>query len=441
MRYVLSAVAASLLLAATALLAASPLEADISYSVTPSLLEFAADPGVSFVQKISVTNEGTERGHLFAGLAETVAGQPAISAVTWLRVDPQEFDLEPGATREVTVRVTVPQDAQPGGHYGSVVFSSAPVALAAGTGRFSGGTGVGARLAAPFLLTVRGPGLSLQGDVTQVTPLAVGNDRLGFLVEVRNSGNVHLIPKGEVVLRDSQGTEVGRLTLPEGTPLLPGVTRTYQTRGAAQVSPGDYKAEAQLQIGWDETQSRAAKVDPVEWGQVESAGEQTFNSVPKLRFVSVEAQPKEEAGPTFVVEVENIGDVAVTPAGYLDVLTKQGQRAFTLPIASQSWLVQPHTTAQAKLTYQGLLPKGEYQVAANVNYFGTANAESKAALQVAEDIVPPAAPTPPPAEQAQLRPTPKGGLPIWAVGVAAAGAVVLLGGAAYLGTRRMRRRA
>ena len=428
MRDLAYAAVGSLLLGAVGWLFISKAYADVSYSVSPSVLEFAVDPGDSFVQKIVVGNEGDEPVHLFVNIGPTVADRPDISAEGWLRVNPTEFDIKPGESQEVTVQVTVPKDVDTGGRYSNIIISSGPEVVGQQGEDFAADTAVEPRIVVPLLLTVRGQGVSLLGDVTRVVPLIAGQDSVAFLVEVQNMGNVHFVPRGEVQVLNNRGEEVARLTISEGTPLMPGVTGRYEVLGSAQLPAGDYRAHVRLDIGWDADQIQAAKVDPAQWSEVKAQKEQAFNSMPKLGIIDIKAKVSDVEQARFVIELENTGDVAMTPVGFVDVVTEQRQRIFLVNINRPDWLVEPHSGSTLELVYGGPLPKGKYQAIASLSYFGATTADKTIAFEVDEAIVPPELSTPPPEEPAELKPA-GGGLPTWVWIAVSAGAVVFLFGA------------
>lgn len=427
MRRLLKVMASLALVAVAVAVLPQGAAADTSFTISPTLLEFAADPGASSKQVITVANEGTEPIHIYLSIKDTAPDSPGVSASGWLRVDVNEFELAPGKTQGVNVTMDIPKDAAPGGHYATVFFQTSPLELGERVGRVAAGTGMGVRVGSVFMITVRGPALELKADVVKVVPVAVGPDRLGFRLEIKNTGNVHTVPKAEVELKDLNGNTVGRLTLPEVTPLLPGSTRSYYLNGSLPVPPADYKATAQVDYSWEQFQSEATKVDPKQWSQQEVQKEISFNSVPKLRIVGIEPIVKEGQAAQFQVAVENVGDVEVMPVGWVDVLTSKGERAFTLNVGDGKWAVGPHSSANQKVTYQGLLPAGEYSITSSFSYSGQEPVEQSVPLKVARDVAPPAAPTVRPAPQAQLRPT-EGGFPLWAWGLVAVGAVAIVGG-------------
>ena len=404
--------------------------ADVTVAISPSLLEFAVDPGARFAQTITVSNEGADPASIFVGVGSYGKAPEHLAATAWFRTDPQSFKLGPGKTEKVNVYIEVPHDVQPGGRYATVFFRTSVLSSGDKSSRFVGGTGVGAQVSTVFLLTVRGPDLRLEGELTKVVPVVVGPGRIGSRVEITNTGNVHLLPSGQVELRDTDGNVVGHFALPETTAILPGETKSFYLHGTQQVPDGDYQASATIEYGWNEDQIGAAKVDPEEWAQQNTGKEIAFNSVPKLRVVEVSMGGSDESGAEVKLVIENYGDVEVSPAGFVDILNNDGERLALLNIAAGNWSVEPHSIFDRKYSHKSRIPKGEYSLAAKLSFHGGETAAKTATAVIDEEILPPVAPQAPEARKAQYAPRTPGWM--WPA-LAAAGLVVVtaLGASAW----------
>ena len=287
--------------------------ADSSISVSASLLEFAADPGTSFDEVVTVNNMGSAPAQITVTVDQIPGGPPSISAASWVVVDPREFDLDPGKSNQVTISIDIPGDAQPGGRHAVILFSSAKD-----------------QTKAKIILTVRGDGLSLQARLDKLIPVALGPGRIGFRAELVNTGNVHIVASGEVQLEDPMGSEVGRLTLPNTMPVLPSDTESFSFIGSAEVPEGDYQAFGNLDYSWTQEQREAARVDVDDWGQREASNIILFNSVPKLRVAQLRMGISGESDVVFDLSLENYGDVEIAPAGIIDVANKAGESLIVL---------------------------------------------------------------------------------------------------------------
>ena len=412
--------------------------ADVTVAISPSLLEFAVDQGASFAQTITVSNEGSDPAAISVQVSPYGQTPEHLSATDWFLASPDKFELEPGTTKDVNVYIQVPDEVEPGGRYATVFFRTSALSAGNKLSRFVGGTGVGAQIGSVFLLTVRGPDLKLEGELTKVVPMVVGPSRIGSRIEITNTGNVHLVPSGEVELKDAEGNVVGRFALPETTALLPGETKSFDLSGAEELPDGDYQASASIEYGWNEDQISAAEVDPKEWAQIGADKQITFNSVPKLRVVEVSMHDSDESGAEVELAVENYGDVEVSPAGFIDVLNKAGERLSLLNIKSTNWAVEPHSTSHRTYSNNGPIPKGEYTLAAEFSYHGEETAAQTFTAVIEEEILPPLAPEAPAARQAQYAPKTPGWM--WPAMAAAGMAVFAALGASAWTLRRNRAR-
>ena len=419
----------------TFLLCSSGAKADVTISVSPSLLEIGLDPGAGLTQAVTVKNRGSDAAYVTVGVVPYAGDRQDIEAVEWFEVDPLEFDLEPGVSQEVIVTVAAPSDAKPGGHYAAVSFRTSARPPASAAQRFTGGTGVGATIGCVFLLTVRGADLKLEGQLTKVVPVSAGPGRLGARVEITNTGNVHMFPEGQVELRDLDGNVIGIFELPETTAILPGETQSLYLEGVQDVQDGAYRASGTIQYGWNSEQTKAAAVEYEEWGHQEDSKEIVFNSVPKLRVVEVRMEGSSENGAEIKLSVENYGDVEVSPAGFVDVLNSEGERAALLNIGAGSWPVEPHSTASREYVFRDAIPKGDYSLAAKLNYHGEETAAGTAIAHIEQDIVPPVAPEAPEARKLQYAPS--GPRWIWAALAGVAAVAVASLGAAVWAMRRL----
>ena len=424
-RPAISGIVAMLMMGAL-LLPASSASAEVTISVAPSFLEFAADPGTSFTEVITVGNEGDETTGIGVSVDDTTGSRAEISAVDWITAEPELFELPPGESQEVTLSVNVPVTASVGGRFATIFFRTIPqsAVLSGRSSGFEGGSGFGAKIGSAFLLTVRGSGLRLDGTLAKVVPVALGPGRLGFRTEITNTGNVHMVLQGQLQLFDSEGNSAGEFALPETIAVLPGNTMSFRMQGFQDVAASNYTAAALIQYGCTQRQSEAAEVDPTDWTVRQTDRDIVFNSAPKMSVKNVTMEiTGAQRDVLFKVEYENTGDVEVSPAGVLVVRDSSDEKFIEVNIGQGSVVVQPGGTANSEHTDSVLLPKGEYTVDSVFNYFGDQPAELSISTTVADDVIPVVAPEAPAVRQRQFE-LDDGGIPIWVWGVG--GAVALL---------------
>ncbi|KPJ49170.1 hypothetical protein AMJ40_06140 [candidate division TA06 bacterium DG_26] len=120
------------------------------------------------------------------------------SCADWVEVEPSEFDLRQRGRRRVRARVTIPREVV-GGRAAYIDFVA--------TGAESEGERLEGTAGTILLLTVAGE-LSIAGEITEVDVSEVGTDQsIDFVVSFKNNGNVHVVPKGKVVITSSSGAQ------------------------------------------------------------------------------------------------------------------------------------------------------------------------------------------------------------------------------------------
>jgi hypothetical protein len=186
--------------------------------ISPTLVELNAAKGKTYDIKLSVTNiTGSDLLYNtavddFAAAGET--GSPRIisdsklpstaSIKTWVNEIPS-FTLASQKAKVVNAQITIPSDAEPGGHYGVIRFYGNAPQLDK--------TGVGLSASAGVLVLIR-----VEGAITEKAELAsfytanngkqtsfFENSPITFVTRVKNEGNIHIKPVGNIEVRDMFG--------------------------------------------------------------------------------------------------------------------------------------------------------------------------------------------------------------------------------------------
>ena len=163
-----------------------------SLGVTPTRLVVPAGQ-LELPQYVRVSNTGPESMQVDVGKRDftqspdgTLTFQPhaPYSASDWVRVDPPRFDLAPGASRQVEVRVSVPDQPDAGDHQVALVFL---VAAPPGPANIRVNRGVGL----PVFVTVPGPvDDSVRLDDLRAPGFALGGP-LRLSATLHSVGTVH----------------------------------------------------------------------------------------------------------------------------------------------------------------------------------------------------------------------------------------------------------
>lgn len=147
---------------------------------------------------------------------------------SWVELEKDSLTLAPGETQTVKVKVVNKQSLAPGGHYGAVLIKVSNGQL---------GEANQPRVALNQVFSALMLVKKLGGEVYQMDLSSIDRNGgwwgLPNLVKVRlhNSGNVHMAPKGNIVIQDPAGRVVAIGTInPENSRLLPETFRVFPTK-------------------------------------------------------------------------------------------------------------------------------------------------------------------------------------------------------------------
>lgn len=222
-------------------------------TLVPPSLEYSTAKGQTIESRVKLLNNENRTLTLTPSTANFGAkdetGEPdfAFDAPTadlaaWIKIDLEPVTLDPGETKEIPFTIAVPADAEPGGHYAGIFFASG------GTASSGGQIGVQSKLGSLVILTVEG-NIREQAAISKVTldgPTSMSRPPVDFNIRVKNSGNVHIKPKGKVTILNMFGGEVDTLTLPQEKNVLPGQTRLFEVRWvkkATSATKGNFFSE------------------------------------------------------------------------------------------------------------------------------------------------------------------------------------------------------
>lgn len=190
-----------------------------------------------------------DRGSTAAEFIEPGTGERG--AGRWVRVAPEEFELDAGTQQLVRLSVEIPRDARPGGHYAGVRF----ITDQAGP---TGDVATTAEVDALVLVTVAG------GYDHDLRVRAIATDgwrwrggRASWEVELHNAGDVHEVISGKLAV-DGMLSGVREIPMRPAI-LLPGERRTQRFDVDLREAPDRVVATAAVRAdGADEPQRTAA---------------------------------------------------------------------------------------------------------------------------------------------------------------------------------------
>ncbi len=161
-----------------------------------------------------------------------------------------EFSLESRQKMILPVTINIPEDAEPGGLYGSVLISS--------QASTSGGMGsaVVSRLGALFFVNINGE-VFKEGELTSFEKIDSEIGQTSFELFFANTGNVHLSPYGSIKIFNLVGTQIDEVEIPAYF-AMPDSLRYRKVEWDKGKLFGRYKAVASINRSYDN------KVDEME---------------------------------------------------------------------------------------------------------------------------------------------------------------------------------
>jgi len=238
-----------LLLIAGCILALAP-AAHASLTVSPTRVVLQVKTGKTHTGFFTLHNGGEAPLEIAVEAEDWAGGISGDRApVSWLTVKPKAVTLAPGKGARVKYTVRAPKETV--GELRTQVFFTTMTG-SAGTMRTR------SRLGTIIYVTIEGTE-QIGAEVSRVsavytasTPGISKPDRLDLAIGVHNQSNVHIIPNGQVVLRDAKGGKAATVSFPQGWGLLPNEEDLYHAIGSGiHLAPGRYTMEITISCGAD----------------------------------------------------------------------------------------------------------------------------------------------------------------------------------------------
>jgi len=218
-------------------------------TIIPPKFELFGNPGDQLTEKIRIRNDSAspmtqevfvedfnaagEEGQV--SLDEGESNSP-YSLSKWLELETKDVVLQPGEEKSFSFTINVPRNAEPGGHYASVLFQAGASAEPG-----SGTTGVSQRVGSLVLLRVSGNVVEKATIETFEAPQYSKQSPVNLTLRLKNEGNTHIRPQGVIIITNLMGKKVDEIPL-EGLNALPGATRKMDTPWSRSNLLGYYTA-------------------------------------------------------------------------------------------------------------------------------------------------------------------------------------------------------
>lgn len=250
--------------------------------IKPILNEIAAKPGETIERDMTVTSlaniplpiKAYSRAFVATdeqGGSEYPDEKKADSVQNWFKLAEPDFILQPKASKVIKVKVEIPKDARPGGHYATLFYESLiPKEVLSETSFY-----LSSRIGALFFFVIGGD-IKEQGQIKEFSTLPFWrHENIDFNVTFENNGNVHIRPRSVMTITDWRGNEVDKIE-DKGNTTLPEKNRKWTITWTKKPWIGKYTAKLETKIDQDApTQTRLVQfyVFPsIEFGLAFAAG-------------------------------------------------------------------------------------------------------------------------------------------------------------------------
>jgi len=219
-------------------------EGGLKMTLTPPLIKNNMNPGESWMSTVKMVNNNKEKLVVYAEIkdfrdngsggvelisTEESNGEGSHSGFLrqWMEVQEGPYEIAPFSSVEIPFNIKVPETAEPGGHYAAILIGTKPVDVVDGTGM-----SISSMISSLVLVNIAGDVIE-DGKIREFSTNKsyYKTPEVKFKLRFENTGNVHLQPKGSIVINDMFGNKKGEIDINKDTAygnVLPGSTKTWE---------------------------------------------------------------------------------------------------------------------------------------------------------------------------------------------------------------------
>jgi hypothetical protein len=171
-----------------------------SFSVTNQ----GETPQTYRLRAVNIEAADTSGGIILSGLSADFEAKHGLSQ--WLQFDQQTVTIGPKESKEIPFKIVNNASLRPGGHYGALIAQSITNAEAESANKVALSPQAASLV---FVKKIGGEQYGLSLRSFRIPSGLIGVPQSATIV-LENSGDIHVVPRGSVVVRDMQGTEVAR---------------------------------------------------------------------------------------------------------------------------------------------------------------------------------------------------------------------------------------
>ncbi len=234
-----------------------PVKGQVSLVVSPPHVDLKLNPGDTAQQAIKITNQTdspiTVKLSVQDFIVQDNKGTPVkvsqdeagrYLASPWFHLDRTQFSIQPQKTEVVTVLITTPKDALPGGHYAAVY-----VEPQLGHKPKTTGPKIVSEVGSLFSITINGDikyDALIHNFKTQKRFLEFGP--VNFSAEIENLSDTHISPQTSITIKNMLGKPLATLN-PDKVNIFPFTSRTIHATWEQVWGLGKYEATLTVPFG------------------------------------------------------------------------------------------------------------------------------------------------------------------------------------------------
>ncbi len=201
--------------------------------LSPVRIEISGNPGETVANEMLLTNETKKEETYYSSYANFEAqgetGNPSLVVPkdglgTWMKTE-ASITLGPNTSQVVKVSIKIPRDAEPGGHFGAIMWGTTPNTP-------GNGVAIGAKTAMLVLLSVTGDVQENGGLIefsTKNHKIWYNTLPVSFVYRFRNDGGDRIKPVGKITMHNIIYLPADRIDAnPSAGNILPGTTRRFE---------------------------------------------------------------------------------------------------------------------------------------------------------------------------------------------------------------------
>ncbi len=221
--------------------------------VSPAIIESVLTPDTLAKTKIQIFNNSRFPIPMKAFARSFIATEDLSHAdsdkfdsSSWITLNPADFILQPGEHKEIEVMILPDKHAEPGGHYATIYFQP----LVPESVLSSDSTFLSSRVGVLAFFVVKGD-IKENAEISNVKyPRFVYKNPINFDIVLKNTGNVHILPVGELKLKNILTGAIDSVEIKPNV-VLPETEKTSEYLVSPKMPFGIYDASIFLQYGSD----------------------------------------------------------------------------------------------------------------------------------------------------------------------------------------------